>query len=358
MTPPKIAIFYDWLNQWGGAERLLLDLLSVFPQADLFTAFYKPSLCPWLPKDILVYSTPLSHLPLWLTKLPLVHTLIPPLIEGFNFNDYQIIISLTSQSGHCLITPPKSLFLCYCLTPNRYLYNSSVNPLLKRYRSLDFIFSRRPDKYLSISDTVSIRIKQAYNRPSLIIRPGINTDFFTLPKTTKKSSFLIVSRLVEHKNIELAIKAAIFAKVDLNIIGTGRYEDSLKQIASGHSNINFLGSVSEASLRDFYQNSLALICPQVEDFGLAPLESLACGTPVIALNRGGISENITPNSGILFDVPDPSVLAQVLIDFDPTKYLSKDCRVQALNFSRANFMLKFQNQVLKLWLHHQKTNDY
>ncbi|MFA6602775.1 MAG: hypothetical protein WCT01_03135, partial [Candidatus Shapirobacteria bacterium] len=187
MAAPKIAIFYDWLNQWGGAERLLLDILAVFPQADLFTAFYDPERCPWLPKNIRVYSTPLSRLPTPITKSPLVHAFIPPLIEGINFNKYQIIISLTSQNGHCLITPSQSLFICYCLTPNRYLYGNTNNPLLKRYRPIDFIFSRRPDSYLSISDTVSIRIKQAYNRPSLIIRPGINTDFFTLPKTTKKS---------------------------------------------------------------------------------------------------------------------------------------------------------------------------
>ncbi|MFA6602878.1 MAG: glycosyltransferase, partial [Candidatus Shapirobacteria bacterium] len=198
----------------------------------------------------------------------------------------------------------------------------------------------------------------AYNRPSLIIRPGINTDFFTLPKTTKKSSFLIVSRLVEHKNIELAIRAAIEAKVGLNIIGVGRYQNPLKQLAQGHPNIKFLGQVSESKLRFYYQTALALICPQIEDFGLVPLESLACGTPVIALKAGGIPENLTASTGILFNTPDPSVLAKILNDFKPTNYLPQDCRTQALNFNRKSFMLKFQNQVLKLWLHHQKNNDY
>jgi len=348
----KIAIFYDWLNQWGGAERVLLDILSLYPEADLYTLTYDSKKTSWLPTKNIVFSQNLPnkifYTPFYAGKL-----------EHLDFSSYDILISTTSTVGHCFLTQPRTLFLCYFHNINRYLYQNPphiLKPLLKKYQSIDRIYAERPDFLFCNSKTVQDRISAQYHRPATIIYPGIDLDKFVPTPKPSNDYFLIVSRLVPHKNIDLVIKAFEKLNLKLKIVGAGREEKYLHCLASDNKNIEFLGNVDESELVKLYQNCQGLIHPQEEDFGLSPLEAEACGRGVLAYNRGGATETVANHqSGLLFENQDITSLRQALISYLESPPNPSSCRLQAKKFDRQLFMLNFKKQVQNLWQKHCQT---
>jgi glycosyltransferase involved in cell wall biosynthesis len=364
ITNLKIAIFYDWLNQWGGAEKVLLDILSMYPNSDLYTLIYNPAKTDWLPQKIKIYPSFLNKLSLTKNN-NLFHTPFYGLsLEQFDFSKYDIVISTTQVTGHCLLTPPKTLFVCYMHNINRYVYQTPkqfklLTPLLRQYQKTDFIYAQRPDYLLCNSQTVQKRIEKQYHRQAQIIYPGIDTSFFVPQKNSSvENYFLVVSRLVRHKKIDLAIRACQQLNKKLIIIGQGRDYHRLVKIKNQQntSKIIFLGKVSPQKLLKLYQNCQALICPQLEDFGLTPLEVQACGKPVIAFNQGGITETvINGKTGIFFDKQTVSSLIQAIKKFDSFHFNTNDCVQNSTKFSRDNFVLNFKQTLEKLWQQHQIT---
>lgn len=363
-SSPKIAIFYDWLNQWGGAERVLLNILKIFPSSPVYTTIYDPKKTKWLPQDTKIYPSILDKISST-KKNSILHTPFYAIaLEQFDFSQFDIVISTTQVSGHCLLTSPKTLFICYMHNINRYAYQTPpqfkfLKSLLKNYQKIDFIYGQRPDHLLCNSKTVQQRIIQNYHRSSQIIYPGVNTNFFKPgPKTTKEKYFLIVSRLVRHKRIDLAIQACHKLNLKLIIVGQGRDKQKLIDIKNKlhNENIVFLGKIKAKKLLQIYQNCQALICPQIEDFGLAPLEAQACGKPVIAFKKGGITETvINQKTGIFFKNQTIKSLIHTLNQFDPQKFKKENCVDNALKFSNQNFMINFKKVINQLWQQHQIT---
>jgi glycosyltransferase involved in cell wall biosynthesis len=340
----RIALFYDWLNQWGGAERVLLDLHELYPNAPIFTLVHNAKLTPWLKNTKII--TPKFYL-----KYPPFY---PLLAEQFDFSDYDIVISTTSYFGHCLLTLPKTLYLCYCHTPNRYIWQKS---LLSLYRPIDRIYSNRPDFFLASSQNSQHRIKKFYGRDSILVYPGVNLKKFYPNYQTPQNYFLIVSRLVPHKKIDLAIHACHQLQQKLFIVGTGRHQKYLQSIISPY--VTFLGQVPEKKLIKLYQNCQALICPQEEDFGLTPIECQACGRPVIAYGRGGITETVADNkTGLFFKHQTINSLASALQKFSFTYFDPSNCLSQANKFSQSNFMLHFKSVVEDPWIEYQTTTIF
>lgn len=294
------------------------------------------------------------------SKNPLIYTpLYDMALEQFDFSEFDIVISTTTVLGHCLLTNPKTLFVCYFHNINRYLYYTPkqfkfLKPLLNFYQKIDFIYSKRPDFLFCNSETVKNRIEKKYNRKAQIIHPGINLEnFYPSPKKRKiKPYFLIVSRLVPHKKIDIAIKACNDLNLKLIIVGTGRqkkelinYKNKLKS-----KNIIFLGKIKRKKLLHLYQNCQALICPQLEDFGLVAIEAQACGKPVIGFNKGGNTETvINGKTGILFNKQNVSSLSKALKKFKIKNFSSKNCIENSHKFSNQLFMLNFKKTVNKLW---------
>ncbi|MDD4785379.1 MAG: glycosyltransferase, partial [Candidatus Shapirobacteria bacterium] len=201
------------------------------------------------------------------------------------------------------------------------------------------------------------RIFNTYHQSAKIIYPGIDTSFF-IPSTTKSNEkyFLTVSRLVDHKKIDLAIKSCHQLKQKLYIVGTGRHQNKLAALIKSlnNPNIKLLGSVNQSKLLSLYQNCQALICPQLEDFGLTPIEAQACGKPVIAYNKGGLTETvINGKTGILFNHQSVKSLSLAISKFNPNNFSPKLCRSNALKFSNKNFMLNFKKEIDSLWQIHQ-----
>jgi len=360
----KVAIFYDWLNQWGGAERVLLDILKIYPNAPVFTLVHNPKKTNWLPPKTKIITSFLQKLP-FSQKNPIFYTPLYALgLEKFDFSQFNIVISTTSINGHCLVTPPSTLFVCYFHNTNRYLYQTPqsyrfLTPLLKKYKKTDYLYSQRPDYLLCNSATVQQRILQHYHRPSQIVYPGVDVDFFTSQKQPLTSDyFLIVSRLVSHKKINLAILACHRLKKKLIIVGTGREKSKLINLTNKlkDPNIIFLGKVSDKRLKTLYQNCQALICPQVEDYGLTPIEAQACGRPVIAYQKGGITETvISHKTGLFFKHQTVKSLCLALKKFNPNSFSPSDCVANSQNFSTKNFMLNFKHTIEKLWQQHHHT---
>lgn len=348
----KIAIYYDWLNQWGGAERVLLNLLELYPKADIYTLDYQPDKCPWLPKNHRIFSLNLKnkliYSPFYAFKL-----------EQIDFSDYDILISTTSTVGHCFLTLPQTLFICYFHNINRYLYQNPpklLKPLLKRYQNIDKIYGQRPDYLFCNSQNVASRIKNNYGRDASIIHPGIDLDKYIPNNLKPEPYFLVVSRLVPHKKIDLVINAFTDSQYQLKIVGQGREENYLKCLAQGLNNIEFINKVTESELIKLYQNCTALIYPQEEDFGLSAIEVQACGRGVIAYNQGGARETvIDQKTGILFDKQDKASLLMAIEKYLKSPPSPSNTHFQAQKFDRQIFMLNFKKQIDTLWSKRQKT---
>jgi len=298
----KVAIYYDWINQWGGAEQVLLDILKIFPNADILTLFYRPQ--SWLPQNIKIITPP------------------------FFTKKYDLVISTTSYFGYLI---PANIY--YFHNVNRYIYNS-----LLKY--LDRLLLPKNKIYLCNSKNVQNRIKKHFNINATIVYPGIDTDFFIPTKNPTLNYYLIVSRFVPYKKIDSAIIACQNLKQKLTVVGTGRQEKYLKKIANPKY-INFTGKVSKEKLKELYQNCKALLCPQIEDLGLTALEAQACGRPVIAKNAGGSLETVTPSTGLFIKTN----LEETIKKFDINQFKSTTCRQNALKFSKNNFMLNFKEHV-------------
>ena len=361
MIKPKVALFYDWLNQWGGAEKVLLDLIKLYPEAPVYTLIYDQKKTPWFPKETKIITSFINKLPLSKNN-PFFYTPFYSFaLEQFDFSNFDIIISTSSTVGHCLLTPPSSLFLCYLHNVNRHIYQTKypypLSKIISNYKKTDLIYSQRPDFLFCNSQTVQNRIKNTYHRQAKVIYPGIDTSFFTPSiKESKEKYFLTVSRLVDHKKIDLAIKACHQLNKKLYIVGTSRHQKKLLNLINSLNdpNIKLLGKVDNNKLLTLYQNCQALICPQLEDFGLTPIEAQACGKPVIAYNKGGLTETvINGKTGILFNFQTVKSLVLALKKFNSKNFSPNICRTNAQKFSSKNFMLNFKKEIDLIWQNHQ-----
>lgn len=360
----KVAICYDWANRIGGAERILVAITKLWPGSDLFTTVYDPNKAPWTKNFASVKTTFLQKIPLAKKYPRFLYPLMSVGFEQFNFDGYDLVISVSSGPAKSIITKPETCHICYCLTPPRYLWQKKflfnknfLFPFLVKLKSFDFSFAQRPDFILTISENVAKKIKQFYQRNSKVIYPGVDlTKFKPALKPGKGSYFLIVSRLVEYKKIDLVIKVFNRLGRKLKIVGTGREEVRLKRLA--RKNIEFLGLINDRKLVREYQNCRALIAPQEEDFGLTPIEAQACGRPVIGFKAGGNLETIIPGkTGEFFSPQTETELIQILEDFDPKKYSKADCQANAARFSLEKFSIGFKKAVEKNFKNYSQKNS-
>jgi glycosyltransferase involved in cell wall biosynthesis len=365
----KIAFVYDRLNKIGGAERVLEVIHQIWPQAPFYTAVYHPATAPYA-EGWKIKTSFLQHLPLAKRHHELYPHLTPFAFEAFDFSNFDLVISITSAEAKGIITKPQTLHLCYCLTPTRYLWSHTSdyqsqtwlfrplrNFLLTQLRVWDQIAATRPDYYLTISQTSQRRIKKYYHRDSKIIYPPVDTNFFK-PQTARRQNmttgyFLVVSRLVSYKRIDLAIKACNQLNLPLYVVGVGRELRRLRRQAG--PTVKFLGQLTDKELLRYYQNCRALIFPGEEDLGLVMLEAQATGKPVIAYRQGGAAEIvIQKKTGLFFDKLSAHELIASLKTFTQCRFNNSRIRRHALKFSLEKFQHQFKAEVVKLWEKHQK----
>lgn len=361
----KIAIVYDRANKWGGAERVLVALQELFPDAPLYTSVYDLNSAPWVRVFRQIYSSFLQKIPGARKRHDLFPYLMPIAFENFDFSAFQLVISVTSEAAKGIITKPGTYHLCYLLTPTRYLWSGYeeyfdnrlkrilTNPIVSYLRSWDLIAAKRPDKIVSISREVARRTKEYYGQKSEVIYPPVDVEQFTkkninwrVKSRLEKNGilwgnyFLVVGRLVPYKKVELVIETFNQLKWPLVIVGIGGQLKNLQSKAA--KNIFFAEAVTEQDLPFYYQGAKALIFAQSEDFGIVAVEAQAAGKPVIAYREGGALETVVEGkTGIFFDSQTISSLTQALLAFDPNNFAPKDCVENAERFAKEKFLADF-----------------
>mgnify|MGYP002813259707 FL=1 len=372
----KIALVHDQLREFGGAERVLVSLKKIFPQADVYTTTFDLNSLGSHKELIKDWKVHLS----WFGKIPFLNKfyspfrfLTPLIWENFDFSKYDLVISSSgSWMSKGIVTNKPTVHISYIHHPPRYLYGYETAIEWQKYffikiyghvvnhflRIWDFTSSQRADYLIANSEETKKRIKKFYRRDSTVIYPPVN-----IPskignwKLEIGNYFLTVSRLARAKHIDVLIKAANKMKFNLKIIGTGRDEERLKQIAG--PSVEFLGNLTDEQLEKTYLNAKAfLFASRDEEFGIAVVEAMGQGLPVISFRSGGIPEYVIDGkNGYLFDqLEENSLINKVneLTSLSKEKYLEmkKEARRTAEKFSEENF----KNNILNFVKKHARTS--
>jgi len=366
----KVALVHDFLNQYGGAERVLKALHEIFPDSPIYTLLYDFEKMRGEFRNADVRTSFLQSFPRFLRRrhkwlLPLM----PTAPETFNLRDFDLVISSSSAFAKGIIVKPKTIHICYCHSPLRYVWDwnekyldehnlGSRRRLLARFllnyiRIWDRVAADRVDFFIANSKYTQARLKKYYGRESAVVYPpvDVNGDVGRLqcrrPTSTASEAgdyFLIVSRLSPYKKIEIAVEGMNKLGLPLLVIGEGspKYFKYLKSIAGPKT--KFLGWLPDKKIKEYYAGCRAFLFPGEDDFGIAPVEAMSFGKPVIALRRGGAKETVIEGeTGEFFNEPTIEVFADAVRRFrenekfyDPVKI-----RAQARNFSKENFQENF-----------------
>ncbi len=360
----RICIIHDYLTHMGGGERVLEALAEAFPSAPIYTLVYDPS-------QVKVSFDPSRIRTSFLQKFPGARrshryfplALMPFAIEQFDLSSFDVVISNAHSFGKGILLSPNTLHVSYCMTPTRYAWDDShryvrefsgsrlfqrfAPPAISYIRLWDYMASKRVDLYLTLSQYVAKRIQKYYNRPSHVIYPPVDIDRFS-PSDKQGEYYLIVSRLVPYKRVELAITAAETLGKKLKIAGVGPEMEGLKALAG--PNTEFLGFVSDSDLPELYRNAKALLFPQEEDFGITPLEAAASGVPTIAYGAGGALETIIDGTtGLFFSEQAAWSLMQAIQKFESKVWDKEAIYNHAQQFSRPRFIREMRQFVEGAW---------
>ena len=348
----RVAIVYDRVNKWGGAERVLLALHGIFPQAPLYTSVYDARNAPWAKVFPKIYTSFLQRLPLSQRNHDKLAFLMPLAFESFDFSEYDLVISVTSEAAKGIITQPRTKHICYCLTPTRYLWSGYdfyfqnkilrffSKPAVSYLRNWDKVAAQRPDTIIAISTVVQKRIKKYYGREAKLIYPPAG-KFQTSNIKSQTNYFLVVSRLVPYKRVGLVVKAFNELELPLVIVGTGSEAKKLQKIA--RENIKFVGQLTDRQLANYYRRSRALIFAQEEDFGLVAVEAQSFGLPVIAFKAGGALDIVKDGkTGIFFAKQEEKNLIKAIRRFEKLSFNWKIIKKNAQKFTQKRFKRQFQ----------------
>ncbi len=347
----RTAIVHYWLLGMRGGEKVVEALCRMFPDADIFTLFYDPAAVSDTIRSRRVTASYLNPLRRhYRNLLPWM----PSALESFDLRGYDLVISSESGPAKGVLTQSRTRHLCYCHTPMRYLWElypaylnewttqswkrALMRPLTRNLRLWDFASAARVDTFVANSANVQQRIWKTYRRESEVIHPPVAVaDFRNQPAD---DYYLIVSELVAYKQLDYAVRAFADNGRRLRIVGDGPEFGTLKRLAK--PNIEFCGRVGETELRELYARCRAFLLPGEEDFGIATVEALASGKPVLALGRGGALETVPPNGGVLYTDPTPSSLNVALRQLDTLEFDPQTLQAWAARFDETTFQAKIQ----------------
>jgi glycosyltransferase involved in cell wall biosynthesis len=355
MAIMHLALVHDWLNQRGGAEDVLEVLVGMYPQAPLYTSMYWREGMPATYGEWAIRTT-------WMDRLPGIHRhhqpylpLYPLAFGRLDLSQYPVVLSNKSGFCHGVRTGSRTTHVCYCLTPTRYVWRyqeyaareslplpvrAAVKPLILWLRRWDYQAAQRVNHFIAISTEIQARIRQHYQRDSTIIFPPVDTHQFT-PTSRRDDYFLFVGRLVPYRRIDLAVRAFNRLGLPLLIAGDGRDRETLE--ATAHSNVKFLGRVSDAERAELMARCRAYILPGSEDFAIAPVQAMASGRPVIAYASGGALDTVIPGeTGLYFHEPTVESLVAAVRQFDELNFDEVTIRGHAEQFDKSVFECKLQ----------------
>lgn len=349
----KIALVHDYLVNMGGSEKVLEQLLELYPEAPVYTAVYKPEAVSARINEAKICTSFLQNFPRSREKWQRYLPLMPTAFERFDLSRYDLVISSSHACAKGVLVRPDACHICYCHTPMRYAWSAYEQyreasrgfsrllfPFVVKYlRSWDKKSSERVNYFICNSTAVKERIAKYYQREAEVIPPPVDTSFFT-PQGKKEDFYLMVSRFMPYKRVDLAVDAFNELGKPLVLIGAtvgyGRWERELRKRAK--PNIIFAGMVSDEELREYLRRAKAFIFPAEEDFGITAVEAEACSTPVVAYKAGGaldiVEEGVT---GVFFHKQNPRNLAEAVMNLEALNFDGKAIRASAERFSNDVF---------------------
>ena len=352
----RVAIVHDWLNQSGGAERVLAEIHSLFPTAPVYAIVYDPERAPAVTRSWDVRPSFLQRIPLARRKHQPFLPLMPLAVEQWDLTGFDLVISTSSACAKGIVPRPGATHVCYCHTPFRYIWDhyydytrgmrlrGLIAPVAHWLRLWDQLSAARVDHFVANSHWVASRIRSYYRRDSEVIHPPVDVDRFRVSSSGVDDYYLVVSRFVTYKRIDLAVQAANRLGRRLLVVGDGPNRAKLEAMAG--PTVEFLGWRSDEEIAELYARCRAFLFPGWEDFGIAPVEAQAAGRPVIAFGRGGALETVVEGAtGVFFHEQTVDALVAAMqraemMDFDPSA-----CRSNAERFDAREFRRRFRAAV-------------
>ncbi|MBN1478170.1 glycosyltransferase [Candidatus Sumerlaeota bacterium] len=356
----RVALIHDWLNGMRGGERVLETLCREFPEAPIFTLLHEPDRVSDAINAHPIHTSwfqrlgPLRRRYRWL--LPLM----PRAVAGLRPRGVDAVISLSHCVAKGASVPEGVPHLCYCFTPMRYIWDQFdqyigehtgrrwLRPLVRLWRPRlqrwDVRTAARVTRFVAISEHIADKIRRFYGREAAVLPPPVNTDFFTPGSDPPGDHLFVCSALVPYKRIDLAVRAANLAGLRLRIAGEGPEWETIARLTG--PTVEMLGRISDEQLREEYRRCRALIFPGEEDFGLVPLEAHACGRPVVALRRGGVTESVVEGqTGVFFEEQTPEALAEAIGRLTSQPWDPIACRARAEEFRLDRFVERFREEL-------------
>ncbi len=346
----RVAIVHDWLTVPGGSEQVVLELLEMFPQAELFTSIYDPD--PWPPAitERPVHSSFLNRIPGASAHYQRLLPLMNAAFRSFDLSGYDLVLSSSHACAKNVRTPRGVPHVCYCHTPMRYAWEEGflegervgrlermlLPPLLAWLRRQDRAGASGPDLFVANSSHVAARIRRYYGREAVVVNPPVDVEHFLALQRTVSDHYLVFGRVVPYKRVDIAVEACEQMGRPLTVAGSGRALEDVR--ARAGTSTQLLGKVSDARRDELLRGARALLFPGEEDFGIVPVEAQAAGVPVIAFGRGGATETVLDGrTGVLFDEQSPRGLAKAIEHFETLQLDPADARENARRFGRERF---------------------
>jgi glycosyltransferase involved in cell wall biosynthesis len=350
---PRVALVHDYLNQWGGAERVLEELHAIWPDAPIFVSIYDRERMPAAYHDWPIRTTFMQGLPGILRNHQPYLPVYPVAFSRLDLRGYDLIISSSSAFAKNIYPPAGALHICYCHSPMRFAWNAAdyarrerlgpaaraaLWPVLRGLQRWDLRGTARVDHLIANSAVVAGRIRRFYGREATVIHPPVRTD---VPEASgdPEDYYLILTRLVPYKRLDIVVEAFNRLGLPLRIAGVGRDREALERLAG--PNIAFLGGVTDEEKNGLYARCQATIFPAEDDFGIAQVEAQAAGRPVIAYRAGGATETVVEDvTGVFFDAQTPEAVMEAVRRCAATRFDPAAIRAHARTFDAAIFREK------------------
>ncbi|HEX7290076.1 MAG TPA: glycosyltransferase [Conexibacter sp.] len=349
---PRVAVVHDWLTIPGGSEDVVIELLELFPQAELFTTVYDPRPWPAIITERPVHASFLNRVPTATRNYPKLLPLMNRAFESFDLSGFDLVLSSSHANAKNVHTPEGTLHVCYCHTPMRYAWEPEfldgeeigratrmlLPPLLGWLRRTDLAGATRPDVFVANSAHVAARIERFYGREAHVVHAPVDVDHYLgiERRPAEDPFYLVFGRVVPYKRVDLALAAAELAGRRVKVAGGGRALEGLRPQAGPHAEL--LGRVSDEERDALLGSARALLFPGEEDFGIVPVEAQAAGLPVIAYGVGGARETVRDGeTGALFEPQTAEALADAIARFEALELDPQAPRANARGFGRARF---------------------
>ncbi len=350
----QIAVVHDYLNQYGGAERVLEAIHDIMPDAPVYTSIYDVQAMPAFYQSWDIRVSWIQRLPYWRRLFRHYFMCYPFAFEQMNLQAYDVIVSSSSAFAKGVRPRPGAVHICYCHTPMRFAWQTDqyiarehirglakvvMQFLLRFVRAWDVRSARRVTHYIANSQVVAARIKQYYARDAVVIPPPV--DLAPFEDVPPRDYFLTGGRLVPYKRIDLAVKACTALNVPLVVFGDGR--DKAELMANAGPSVRFVGRVSDAERLKLFAECRGFLFPGEEDFGITPLEAMAAGRPVLAYRAGGALDTVIDGTtGLFFDAQDVAAVTAGLVAMQQHPWDAYAIRAHAEQFSRARFVARMR----------------